>query len=320
MIELDTPQPVQSSLQPLLAHALTHVANPIFITDQSGKIVWVNEAFCQVSGYTAEEALGSTPAMLQSGRQSPASHADMWQTIRSGRVWHGEVVDQRKDGSTYRADEVITPLRDAKGAVSHFIAVQHDITQREKEYQHERYLAYHDQLTGLPNRAMLRDIQQKVLAHAMRTQQLVAFMFVDLDGFKPVNDRLGHNVGDHLLAAVADRMRTGIRQSDTIARVGGDEFAVLVSGLDGRETAELLARKLLDALSRPFVMRGEKFSISASIGIAMFPADGANGDALLVHADRAMYQAKLLGGNRSCFYDRSFAAETQPVLPRTQPP
>jgi diguanylate cyclase (GGDEF)-like protein len=307
MLQPEPPSAVSPPIEALLAQAITRVGNPIFITDRNGMIIWVNDAFCQLSGYAEDEMLGSTPSMLQSGAQSPSFYANLWRTILDGRIWRGEVIDQRKDGSLYLADEVITPLRDPEGAVSHFVAVQHDVTEREKEVQHERYLAYHDQLTGLPNRTMLRDIGQQTLAHAMRSQQVVALMFLDLDGFKPVNDRLGHAVGDLLLAAVAERMRASIRQSDTIARVGGDEFAVLVGGLDEREAAQALAHKLLAALARPFVLRGETFSISASIGIATFPADGANCETLLANADTAMYQAKLAGGNRCCFYEERLA-------------
>ncbi|MES2899811.1 MAG: sensor domain-containing diguanylate cyclase [Pseudomonadota bacterium] len=289
-------------MQPLLAAALERLASPVFITDEAGRIVWVNAAFCQLSGYSPDEVLGQTPAMLHSGPHGAHFYEQLWQTVRAGNVWHGEVVDQRKDGTLYTAEEVISPLQRADGHISNFIALQHDITQRERMHQHEHYMAYHDALTGLPNRALLQVIQQKAISQAHRTQQLLAVMFIDLDGFKPVNDSLGHSAGDQLLAAVGERLRSSIRQSDTIARVGGDEFAMLVTGLDNTETAEALAQKLLDNLARPFAVGGHRIQIHASIGIAIYPAHGTDGDVLLVNADRAMYQAKLKGGNRAQFF------------------
>lgn len=213
-------------------------------------------------------------------------------------------MEARKDGSRYTVDETITPLRDGGGAVRYFVAVQQDVTQRELAHQHDRYLARHDVLTGLPNRAMLREIVQKAIFNASRTKQLVAIMFVDLDGFKPVNDQYGHAVGDQLLTAVAERLRSGVRQSDTVARVGGDEFVALATGIDNRDGATGLARKLLDSLAAPFAVLGKRLVIGASVGIAMFPSDGADGDTLINNADQAMYRAKLGGGQRHEFFEQ----------------
>jgi len=303
MNQTPTPQQTQAPLQPLLAQAMMCIADPIFITDDTGKIVWINDAFSRLSGYDSDEALGHTPAILQSGKQNPSFYAELWQTIRAGDVWQGEIVDRRKDGSYYTAEEIIAPLRNDQGAISHFIAVQHDITRRQQESERDRHLAYHDILTGLPNRVLLHEAQQKAISHARRTQQLLATMFLDLDGFKTVNDKLGHSTGDQLLVAVADRLRANIRQSDTIARFGGDEFAILVTGFEDISVPATLARKLIDALTHPFVLRGQKFSLSASIGIALYPADGNDPETLLVNADKAMYQAKVEGGRRWRFYD-----------------
>lgn len=288
--------------QPLLAQALSSVANAILITDETGRIVWVNDAFSRLSGYAPEEAIGHTPALLQSGRQSRAFYADLWRTIREGKVWQGEVIDQRKDGSTYTTDEIITPLFDEHGAITHFIAIQHDITVRKQESEWTRHLAYHDALTGLPNRSGFLDVQERAIAHAKRTQLLLAMLFVDLDHFKPVNDTLGHHTGDQLLKAVADRLRAGVRKEDTVARFGGDEFAILLAGLADSDVAAGLAQKLCEALSRPFVLRGQTIRISASIGIALYPADGEDAESLLAHADQAMYQAKQQGGNNYQVY------------------
>ncbi len=303
---------LNSDLQPLLAAALERLATPVFITDEGGHIIWVNAAFSELSGYSPEEVVGHTPAMLHSGAHGTHFYEQLWQTVRAGHVWHGEVVDQRKDGTLYTAEEVISPLQREDGRISNFIALQHDITQRERLHQREHYLAYHDLLTGLPTRALLQLIQQKAISLANRTQQLLAVMFIDLDGFKPVNDQQGHKAGDQLLAAVGERLRSSIRQSDTIARVGGDEFAMLVPGLDNTETAEALAQKVLDNLARPFALRGRRIQIHASIGIAIFPVHGSDGETLLANADRAMYQAKLQGGNRAQLFVNSSAGNWAP--------
>ncbi|MES2534819.1 MAG: sensor domain-containing diguanylate cyclase [Pseudomonadota bacterium] len=298
----------QTSEQSLLAQALTATANAIFITDQAGRIVWTNNAFSRLSGYSREDAIGCTPAILQSGQQSQTFYRHLWQTIHAGKVWQGEVVDQRKDGSPYTVDEVITPLFDKQGRITHFIAIQHDITRQKQESDHDRYLASHDVLTGLPNRAHFLDVQQQAIWHARRTQHMLATLFLDLDKFKPINDTLGHHIGDQLLAAVAERLRAAVRQADVVARIGGDEFAILLTSLPSTDIATTLARKLLDTLSRPFVLRGQKIEISASIGIALYPADGDDPQALLMHADKAMYQAKCAGGNRYQLYSDVLAA------------
>lgn len=297
-------QQVQPELQPLLTQAIAHMDVAVMITDVDGHIMWVNDAFCRISGHERRDVIGRTPSFLKSGEQSAEVYRQLWQNVLAGKVWHGKIVEARKDGSRYTADETITPLRDSGGAVRYFVAVQQDVTQRELAHEHERYLARHDVLTGLPNRAMLREIVQRAISNASRTQQLVAIMFIDLDGFKPVNDQYGHAVGDQLLTAVAERLRGAVRQSDTVARVGGDEFVALATGIDSREGASGLAGKLLDSLAAPFLVRGKKLVIRASVGIAMFPADGADGETLINNADQAMYRAKLEGGQRHEFFEQ----------------
>ncbi|MGZ3236944.1 MAG: diguanylate cyclase domain-containing protein [Burkholderiaceae bacterium] len=293
------PQPPQA----LMAQALASAANAIFITDEVGQIIWVNNAFVRLSGYTPEDTIGRTPAVLKSGRPSQSVYSKMWQTNLAGPGWKGEVVDQRKDGSSYTVEEVITPLFDKEGVITHFLAIQHDITQRKKESEHDHYLAYHDVLTGLPNRAFFLDVQQKVISHAKRSQHMIATLFLDLDGFKPINDAFGHHMGDQLLVAVAERLRATVRQADVVARFGGDEFAVLITDIIDVNIAASLAQKLIDILSKPFVLRGQKLNLHASVGIAIYPTDGNDPETLLTNADKAMYQAKYHGGNNFQFYD-----------------
>ncbi len=299
--QFDRPQ------ESLLAKALACAANAIFITDEVGQIIWINDAFTRLTGFSAEDTLGRTPAMLKSGRQNEAFYAGLWQTILSGQTWKGEVVDQHKNGSQYTIDEVITPLFDAHGVITHFLAVQHDITQQKQQSQREHHLAYHDPLTGLPNRTLFLDVQTKAISHARRTQRMLATLFLDLDGFKQINDRLGHAVGDQLLRAVGDRLRAGVRDDDAVARFGGDEFAVLIADLQDAAIAATLARKLVDSISLPFILRGQIVHVGMSVGIALYPTDGEDAETLLANADKAMYQAKCHGGSNYQFYDAAIA-------------
>ena len=295
-------QESQATQKALLAHALTATATAIFITDRHGTIVWVNEAFSRLCGRDINALIGAVPSILKSGKQSDAFYAHLWQTLNSGNVWQGEIVDQRQDGSLYTVDEMITPLFDEHGAISHFIAIQHDVTRRKEEGERDRQLAYQDFLTGLPNRASFFGFHQRAIEQADSNQQVLATLFLDLDNFKPVNDILGHRAGDELLVAVAERLRGAVRHADLVARVGGDEFAIVLVDLPGLEVARLLAQKLVDAIAQPFVLQGKRINIGVSIGIAAFPQDGKEPETLLIRADKAMYQAKCLGGSNFQFY------------------
>jgi len=285
-----------------LGRALASVANAIVITGHDGRIIWVNQAFSRLSGYSPKEAIGQTPNFLKSGKQDATFYRELWQTIIAGNVWRGEVIERHKDGSFFTVDEVITPLRDDAGAVTHFIVIQHDITQRKHESEREHYLAYHDVLTGLPNRALFLEVLQQSVNSARRRQQRLALFFVDLDGFKAVNDSLGHHIGDRLLGAVAERLSAAVRKTDTVARLGGDEFAILQTGPIDAPVAAALARKLLQTISQPFVLEGHKICTSVSIGIAIYPVDGEQPADLLRNADQAMYRAKNQGRNRHALY------------------
>jgi diguanylate cyclase (GGDEF)-like protein/PAS domain S-box-containing protein len=290
--------------QGLLAKALATVGDPIFIADQSGHIVWVNAAFSERSGFSSQEAIGHTPSFLKSGSHDTAFYRELWQTILAGRVWRGEVVERRKDGSLYTAEEVITPLRDDKGTVTHFLAIQHDITLRKQEAEREHFLAYHDALTGLNNRVLFLDLVQQAISHSKGSLRPLALLFLDLDNFKMVNDTFGHETGDRLLIAVAERISAAVRKTtDAVARLSGDEFAILQTGLRDSQAALSLARKLLHSVSQPFVLEGRTVQTAASIGIAMYPTDGELPEDLLRKADKAMYLAKGRGGSNCQLYD-----------------
>lgn len=296
------------ALQPIMLQALSDMADGVMLTDRDGRITWVNEAFCRFSGYLPEELLGRTPSILNSGQQGSPFYAQLWQTILLGKVWQGKVLERRKDGSLYTIQECITPLRGADGAIANFVAVQHDAAEQERLFEREHFLARHDSLTGLPNRALLHETAHQAIAAASRTQELLTVIYLDLDGFKNVNDSYGHVVGDGLLVAVAERLRSTVRESDIVARVGGDEFVAVAASLASREAAASLAGKLVNAFNSPFLVRGQRLGLRASAGIAMFPTDGADIDGLIDKADRAMYVAKRQGGGRHQFHAPDFEA------------
>lgn len=293
--------PLQLPQESLLATALTAVANAIFITDCMGRIIWANQAFSRLSGYPLDEVLGHTPALLKSGMQSASFYAELWRTILAGKVWRGLIVDRRKDGTLYTADETITPLVDGQGVMTHFIAIQQDIPLRKEENERDHYLAYHDVLTGLPNRALFLDLQRQAMCRTQHMHRILALLFLDLDNFKPVNDTFGHIIGDRLLLAVAERLSAAIRKSDTVARFGGDEFAILLPDLLDTRAAVTLARKLIATIARPFVIAEQKIHVAVSIGIAIYPADAEEPEELIRKADQAMYLVKRRGGNNYQF-------------------
>jgi diguanylate cyclase (GGDEF)-like protein/PAS domain S-box-containing protein len=290
------------SPETLPIYALAGAANAILITDESTRIVWVNEAFSRLCGYAPHELLGNTPAMLNSGMQSKAFYALLWQTILSGNAWRGIITDRRKDGSLYTVDETITPLMNEQGVVTHYIAIQQDMTLRGPDQEKDRFLAYHDVLTGLPNRAQFDETLKQAMLLSAHTKDMLALMFLDLDKFKPVNDLFGHETGDQLLQAVADRLQSAVRKSDTVARFGGDEFAILLQGVHSKEIVITLASKLVHSIEQPFVIGDHKLQIGVSIGIAMYPADSEIQEELTKKADEAMYAVKQSGGSSYRFY------------------
>jgi diguanylate cyclase len=295
--------------QPLLARALEAAADAVFIADREGRIVWVNDAFCRLSGYGRDEAIGRTPGLLKSGKQSPDFYRELWETILAGRTWQGELVERRRDGSLWTASQVVTPLLDEAGQVTHFVAIQHDVTASTREREEIQRLAFHDGLTGLPNRISFLDLLDRAIVRAGAEGQLFALLYLDLDRFKPVNDALGHAAGDQLLIAVAERLRAAVRKTDTVARLGGDEFAVLLTDVEHPEVAAAaLAGKLVDRISQPYMLNRRRIEIGASVGISVYPGDGATADALLSHADAAMYAAKAHGRQQFRFFDPASAS------------
>lgn len=281
----------------LLSAALTATANAVFITDVDGHILWVNDAFSRLCGYAPSELIGKTPRVLKSGVHNAAYYDALWSTITAGRPWVSQTTDRHKDGHLYTVRQTITPLKNAEGRVTHFIAVHEDISEAVAREARMAQMAHFDALTGLPNRNLFFDRLGQALAASRRTGDKLALLFLDLDRFKPVNDTWGHAVGDALLKWVAQRLTTCVRESDTVARMAGDEFTVILTHLGGPEDARPVAEKIIRALNEPFLVDGHTIEIGVSIGIALYPDDGSDAETLLRHADDAMYAAKAAGRN-----------------------
>jgi diguanylate cyclase (GGDEF)-like protein/PAS domain S-box-containing protein len=281
--------------------ALESAANAIVISDGDGVMRWVNPAFTILTGYTFEEAVGQTPRILKSGQQGDAFYREMWSTLKAGRVWQGELYNRRKDGSRYIEEQTITPVREAGGAITHFVAIKLDITSRKRQEERIQYLAMHDALTGLPNRRLLAENLSRAVHQATRGRH-GALMIIDIDSFKLVNDSYGHAAGDHLLKELAERISRSLRPGDLVARIGGDEFAVLVEGVEMADAVQTARRFHAEMEAFQFSIGDHCVAVGTSIGIAAI--DGTiDGDAVTVHADSALYSAKELGRNRVVAYD-----------------
>jgi diguanylate cyclase (GGDEF)-like protein/PAS domain S-box-containing protein len=286
----------------LLADAFDSTTEGIFITDARGDIVMVNPAFSSITGYQPREVIGKNPRFLKSGQHSVAFYRDMWRSLHDSGRWHGEIYNRRKDGEIYLQELSISTVVDDYDEVRNYVAIFADITSRKDREERLEYLATHDSLTDLPNRALFYDRLNHALTRAQRNQCLVAVMFLDLDGFKEVNDTYGHALGDRLLKAVAQRLESCVRQSDTMARLGGDEFAGLIDELTSLAGATIVAQNLITALEKPFLIDAVELSVTGSIGVSVYPIDGGNADLLLRKADVAMYRAKSRGKNNFQFH------------------
>ncbi|HEX5804048.1 MAG TPA: EAL domain-containing protein [Azospira sp.] len=292
----------------LYANVFRHSGEEILITDRDNRIVSVNPAFTRNTGYTLEEVRGENPKMLASGHTARETFQTLWACLRESGFWQGELSDRRKDGTIYPKWTSISAIRNEAGEITHYLASFTDISERKATEARIHQLAHHDALTGLLNRFSLESRLQQALLSARRENEQLAVMFIDMDHFKLINDTLGHHLGDQLLVEVAGRLKHCVRESDIIARLGGDEFVVVLTGLRDSMVAAATAGKIVDTLSRPYLIDHHVLHTSPSIGISIFPADGDEADDLMKDADTAMYDAKRRGRNNYQFFTAAMTA------------
>jgi diguanylate cyclase (GGDEF)-like protein/PAS domain S-box-containing protein len=281
-------------------------------TDLNGRITYVNDQFCVVSGYSREELLGQNHRLLNSGLHSADFFAAMWRTIALGNVWKGEICNRAKDGRLYWVDSTMVPvLDDTTGLVDRYLSIRFDISEKRQLLQSLQWRVGHDVLTGLPNRAFLSDLLDQALEFSRQENIPLAVCMLDLDGFKAVNDGYGHASGDMLLVEVAKRLRDIVRGEDVVARLAGDEFVLVLRYV--RDLPELRAAlsRVLGAISAPYTLHGKDINVFASIGVTLFPHDNEDAETLLRHADQAMYVAKQRGRNRFHLFDVSLDQEVK---------
>jgi len=293
----------------LLSLAIEHSPTSVVITDAHSRIQYVNKRFVELTGYDQEEVYGKNPGILKSGQTPQETYQTLWRQLRAGKEWRGHFLNRKKNGDLFWEEASISPLLNEQGAITHFVAVKEDITERKQLEARIWHQANYDSLTDLPNRLLFIDRLQQALRQSARDTTKTALLFIDLDRFKAVNDTLGHEVGDDMLREMARRIRACVRTDDTVARMGGDEFTVILPKIKDAEGADKVSGKILASLGEPFLLSGRKLLMTASIGIAIYPDNGQNYTSLLKHADTAMYKVKEKGRNASRVHSLPSAAD-----------
>lgn len=287
----------------LSASVFNATTEGILVTDTTGVLLSVNPAFCHITGYAATDVLGHNLRILQWGGHGADFQAEMWSTVVRSGQWRGELWCTRKDGGIYLENLSVTSIRDANGQVVRYVGVFSDISERYERDEQIRHMALHDGLTDLPNRSLMMERLNLLLDLSIREPRPLAILFLDLDGFKAVNDQLGHDTGDLVLKTVAQRLKGLLRTSDTVARLGGDEFVILLHHPEGHDAIIQIVERVIAVINSPIVAGEKVAKVGASIGIAVHPEHGTTADRLLMRADHAMYQAKRSGKNTFRFFE-----------------
>lgn len=286
----------------------------ILITDSKGSILRVNEAFERMSGYHRKELLGSNPRMFKSGLHDEQFYTEMWNSIREKGYWEGEIWDRRKDGYLYPKWMSITSLKETEGSVEYYISISVDISNIKKAEEKLHKLAYYDSLTGIPNRTLFYEKLEQAIEKAITNNNMAVLLFMDLDGFKIINDSLGHAVGDLLLKEVAARIRSCIRKSDMVFRIGGDEFTIILEDINDIDYVKNIAETIIHTIQLPYYIVGREMTLGVSIGIAIAPEDEADLEGLIRRADAAMYDAKEAGKGRYSFSSEEIERRNREIL------
>lgn len=294
----------EESMQ-LHASVFENAREGILITNAQNTIMSVNQAFTEITGYRSDEVVGKQPLFIESNQQPPEFYREMWLELRRSGHWRGELWNKRKNGEMFAGQLTVSRVQNKEGKVTHYVGVFTDITERKQNENVLEKLAHYDPLTQLPNRALLSDRLEHALSATRRNRTMLAVCFIDLDGFKPVNDRYGHPAGDQLLVEIARRLEDVVRSEDTVARLGGDEFVLLLTRLSDIDELDAALERVHGAITRTVVVERQPLKVTASIGVSLYPQDDVDADTLIRHADMAMYEAKQSGRNRYHLFDAS---------------
>lgn len=303
----------QKSLR-LLGTAISSAMNAVFITDARGKIIWTNDAFSKLSGHAKESVIGRMPDFLYSGIHPPEFYQKMWHTIKSGKSWRGEMIDRRKDGSLFTIEQMITPILDKDGKITHYVAVNDDLTARKDAEGKIRHLSNYDQLTGLPNRSLFHEKLREIIAKKAKSPQIVAVLFLDLSSFSRFNDTMGHAAGDQILKTTAERLVASVPSGDLVARINGDEYAIVLQDLTKADEAGIIAHRIIRAVQQPFFIDKTEVVIGSYIGISLYPIDDTNPEKLTNYADMALVKAKTTAPNTYFYFSQKMNQEIEDRL------
>jgi len=298
------------------AAVFKNATDGVIITDAQGVIVTINHATSEITGYGEEEVLGKNPNIFKSDRHTPSFFQDMWESLEQYDQWRGEIWNRRKNGEVFPCWQTISAVRDDDtGKIKNYVSMMSDITAIKESQERLQHMAHHDPLTNLPNRLLFNDRLEHAMERAHREKFDIGVMFLDLDNFKPINDGLGHPVGDKVLQSVAERLVGLVREEDTVARIAGDEFAIIVEEVTDSQGVSRVAGEILSVFEVPFQINGQELHLTTTIGISLYPGDGKDVTSLVKNADTAMYRGKRRGKNRYCFYTQDL---TEVALERLQ--
>jgi diguanylate cyclase (GGDEF)-like protein/PAS domain S-box-containing protein len=287
----------------LAASVFSHAREGIMITAADGTMIDVNQTFTEITGYDRDDMIGQRPDLLKSDQHPPVFYQELWQSLLNKGHWYGEIWNKRKNGERYASIVTISSVQGDGGNTQHYVALFTDITQLKQHQQRLEHIAHYDALTGLPNRVLLSERLQQAMLCSRRREESLAIVYLDLDGFKSINDHYGHSVGDQVLVMIASRMQNALREVDTLARIGGDEFVAVLGDLMHAADCDIILKRLLEAAAAPIQIQGATLQLSASLGVTIYPDNQADAEQLLRHADQAMYQAKQNGKNCFKYFD-----------------
>jgi diguanylate cyclase (GGDEF)-like protein/PAS domain S-box-containing protein len=286
----------------LASRVFSEAHEGITISDADGIIIDVNPTFSAITGYPHDEMIGKNHRIMKSGLHDKAFYRALWHNLKTNGHWQGEIWDRKKNGELYVVNLTISAMRNQNGEIVNYLGLFSDITQAKLQQQKLEKLAHYDALTDLPNRILFSDRFNQALAHCKRDKTMLGVVYMDLDGFKQVNDNLGHEAGDQLLIEVAGRLKSCLREGDTVSRLGGDEFALLMSGIESKAHCERALQRIHHVISEPYTLGGKSVKIGISSGVTLYPQDKSDPNFLLRHADQAMYMAKQQGTNHFVFF------------------